>query len=94
MKLNDQLKETEKELEILIQSKKSDLATTSRTIIPTISTIVPSTLEASLALVRRPSVSITVPYCEEALSNLYWAVMLSSEPCSLCAAMAFPVSVE
>lgn len=49
LKLNDQLKETEKELETLIHLKQSDLATNSIAIIPTLSTIVPSTLAASLA---------------------------------------------
>jgi len=49
LKLNDQLKEMEKELDTLIQSKQGDLATTPRTIIPIVSTIVPSTMVASLA---------------------------------------------
>lgn len=48
LKLNDQLKETEKELDILIQSKQSDLETTSTTAIPTVTTVVLSTLAASL----------------------------------------------
>jgi len=50
LKLNDQLRETKKELKTLIQLKLSDIATTSTNVIPTISTIVPSTLAASLAL--------------------------------------------
>ena len=49
LKLNDHLKETEKELETLIQLKKSDIATTFANVIPTVSTIVPSTLETTLA---------------------------------------------
>ena len=44
LKLNDQPKEIEKELDILIQSKQSDLATTSTTAIPIVTTTVPSTL--------------------------------------------------
>ena len=44
LKLNDQLKETEKELDTLIQLKQSDLATTSKDVIPTISIVVPPTL--------------------------------------------------
>jgi len=42
LKLNDQLKETKKELDALIQSKQSD--STSKDVIPTISIVVPSTL--------------------------------------------------
>jgi len=49
LKLNDQLKETEKELDTLIQLKQSDIATTSPNVIPMVSTAVPSTLAASLA---------------------------------------------
>lgn len=48
LKLNDQLKEIEKELDTLIQSKHSELATTSIAAIPTATTTVPSTLAASL----------------------------------------------
>ena len=50
LKLNDQLKAIEKELDTLIQSKQSDLATTSTTAIPTVTIAVPSTMAASLAL--------------------------------------------
>lgn len=60
LKLNDQLKEIEKELDTLIQSKQSDLATTSRTVIPTVSTVVPSTLEASLAPIAPPATTLPV----------------------------------
>jgi len=60
LKLNGQLKETEKELDTLIQSKQSDLATTSRTIIPTVSTMVPSTLVASLAPTAPPTIALPV----------------------------------
>ena len=49
LKLNDQLRETEKELDTLIQLKQSDLATTSKNVIPIVATTVPSTLSASLA---------------------------------------------
>lgn len=49
LKSNDQLKESEKELENLIQSKQSELATTPQTVIPTVSTSVTSTLATSLA---------------------------------------------
>lgn len=41
LKLTDQLEEIEKELDTLIQSKQSDLTTTSRIAIPTISTAIP-----------------------------------------------------
>ena len=44
LKLNDQLKETEKELDALIQLKQEDVATYSTNVIPTVSTVVPSTL--------------------------------------------------
>lgn len=60
LKLNDQLKETEKELDTLIQSKQSDLATTSKTVILTISIAVPSTLEASLASTAPPAATLPV----------------------------------
>ena len=54
------MKETEKELDTLIQSQKSDLATTSRTAIPTISTVVPSTLAASLAPTAPPATTLPI----------------------------------
>ena len=60
LKLNDQLKETEKELDTLIQSKQSELATTSTTAIPTVTTIVPSTLVASLAPTTPPATALPV----------------------------------
>jgi len=49
LKLNDQLRETKKELDSLIQLKQTNLGTTSVNVIPTVTTIVPSTLAASLA---------------------------------------------
>jgi len=49
LKLNEQLKETEKELDNLIQYKQSELATTPQTIISTISTAIPSSLATTLA---------------------------------------------
>ena len=49
LKLNDQLRETEKELYTLIQLKQSDISTTFANAIPTVSTTVPSTFAASLA---------------------------------------------
>jgi len=60
LKLNDELKETEKELDTLIQSKQCDLATTSRTIIPRVCTTVPSTLAASLAPTAPPLTTLPV----------------------------------
>lgn len=60
LKLNDQLKETKKELDKLIQSKHSELATTSQTIIPIVSTTVPSTLAASLAPTVPPTPAMPV----------------------------------
>jgi len=50
LKLNNQLEETEQELEKAIQSKQSELATTPQAVIPTVSTAIPSTMAASLAL--------------------------------------------
>lgn len=49
LKLNDQLREIEKELDSLIQLKQIDLGTTLVNVIPTVTTAVPSTLVASLA---------------------------------------------
>ena len=60
LKLNDQLKETEKELDTLIQSKQSDPATTYRTVIPTVSTVIPSTLETSLAPTAPPAIALPI----------------------------------
>jgi len=51
LKLNDQLKETEKELDTLIQLKQSDITTTSPNVIPIVSTALPSMLAASLATI-------------------------------------------
>lgn len=60
LKLNEQLKEIEKELDKLIQFKQSELATTPQTVIPTISTIVPSTLAASLAPIVPPATAMPI----------------------------------
>ena len=60
LKLNDQLKETQKELDTLIQSKQSDLATTPQTIIPTVSIVVPSTLVVALAPTIPPATAFPV----------------------------------
>jgi len=49
LKLNDQLKEIEKELDALIQLKQEDMATSLTNVIPTVSTVMPSTLATSLA---------------------------------------------
>lgn len=49
LKINDQLRETEKELDSLIQLKKTDIGTTLVNVIPTVTTTIPSTLVASLA---------------------------------------------
>jgi len=49
LQLNDQLKEMEKELDNLIQLKQASLETAPATIIPTVTTIIPSTLATSLA---------------------------------------------
>jgi len=49
LKLNDQLRSTDKELDALIQLKKGEVGTTSKTVIPTVTTEVPSTLVATLA---------------------------------------------
>ena len=60
LKLNDQLKETEKELDNLIQSRQNELATTPQTVIPTVSKAVPSTLAASLAPTVPPATAMPV----------------------------------
>jgi len=49
LNLNDQLRSTEKELDALIQLKQSEVGTTLATVIPTVTTIVPSTLASTLA---------------------------------------------
>jgi len=49
LQLNDQLKEMEKELESLIQLKQASSDNAPATVIPTVTTIVPSMLAASLA---------------------------------------------
>jgi len=60
LKLNEQLKEIEREFENAIQSRQSELATTPPTVIPTISTVVPSTLAASLAPTLPPVTTLLV----------------------------------
>jgi len=65
LKLNDQLRETEKELDTLIQLRQSDIATTSATIIPIVSTTIPSTLAMSLA-----SIPTTQPVSTESTSTV------------------------
>jgi len=49
LQLNDQLKEMEKELDSLIQLKQASIDNPPATVIPIVTTIVPSTLAASLA---------------------------------------------
>lgn len=49
LKLNDQLKSTKKELEALIHLNQGEVRTTPATIIPTVTTTVPSILVATLA---------------------------------------------
>ena len=58
LQLIDQLKEMEKELDNLIQLKQASLYTTTVTIIPTVTTIVPSTLAASLAPIAPLSIAL------------------------------------
>lgn len=48
LKLNDQLRSTQKELDALIQLKQGEVDTTPTTIIPTVTTAVPSTLATKL----------------------------------------------
>jgi len=49
LKLNDQLRSTEKELDALIQLKQGELGSTPATAIPTVTVVVPSTLAVTLA---------------------------------------------
>ena len=49
LQLNSSLKEMENELDNLIQLKQARIETATATAIPTVTTIVPSTLAASLA---------------------------------------------
>lgn len=60
LNLNDQLKETKKELGKSIQSKQIELATTPQTVIPIISTAEPSTLATSLAPTLPPMITLPV----------------------------------
>lgn len=60
LKLNDQLRETEKELDSLIQLKQTDSAKTSTNVIPIVSTVVPSTLATSLASTVLPTTTLPV----------------------------------
>ena len=59
LKLNAKLRETEKELDSLIQLKQIDISTTSTNVIPTVSTTIPSTL-ASLAPTTPPTTTFPV----------------------------------
>lgn len=52
------MKETEKELDTLIQCKESELATTSKTAIPTVAIVVPLALAASLAQTAPPAIAL------------------------------------
>lgn len=60
LKLNDQLKEIEKYLDKLIQSRQSELATTPQTVIPTVPTAVSSTLVASLVPTVPPVIALPI----------------------------------
>lgn len=60
LQLNDQLKETKKESDNLIQLKQTNIASTSANVIPIMSTTVPSTLKASLAPTAPPATSLPV----------------------------------
>jgi len=60
LKLNDQLKEIEKDLDALVQLKKSDMVTTPKEVIPTVSKTVPSTLVTSLAPNAPPATTLPV----------------------------------
>lgn len=60
LKLNDQLKETQKELDKLIQCKQSELATTPHTVIPTVFTTLHSRLATSLAPTVPPATTMLV----------------------------------
>lgn len=60
LQLNDQLRETEKKLDNLIQLKQTNIATTFTNLIPTVSIAVPFTLAASLAPIAPPARSLPV----------------------------------
>lgn len=60
LKLNDQLKKTEKELDNLIKSKQSELSTTPQTVIPIVSIAAPSTLATTLAPMLPPATVLPV----------------------------------
>ena len=60
LKLDDQLRETEKELDDLIQLKQSDLDTTYKDVIPTVSIAIPSILAASLTPITPPATTLPV----------------------------------
>lgn len=77
LKINVQLKETEKELDILIQSKQSDLATTSTSSIPIVTTTVPSTLAASLA--PTTSTTTTLPIITESTTTASTSIEKTTE---------------
>ena len=60
LKLNDQLREIEKEMDNLIQSKQSKLATTPQTVIHTVTTVVPSSLATALAPTIPPATTFPI----------------------------------
>lgn len=60
LKLNDQLKEIENELEKAIQSRQSELAIAPQIVIPTFSIAIPSTLAASLEPTLPPVTTLLV----------------------------------
>jgi len=60
LKLNEQLKETEQELEKALQSKQGEMTTMHQTIIPIISTTVPSTIATSLAPNIPPAIALPI----------------------------------
>lgn len=66
LQLNDQLKEMEKELDSLVQLKQASLDNAPATIIPTVTTVVPSTLVASLA--PTAPMTTTLPACTPTIS--------------------------
>ena len=55
LNLNEQLKETEQELEKVVQSRQSESTMQPQTVVPIVSTVVPSTLETVLA----PNIPLT-----------------------------------
>lgn len=68
LELNDQLKEMENELDSLIQLKQASLDYAPPTIIPIVTTIVPSTLAASLVPIA-PMVTVLPAYTPTTLAT-------------------------